>query len=141
MIAMKLSLIVTVICCLFLITESSSAENWTEFHTESWSFYSEKLRKKLNFKNYFYYDADRLRRGKNDGLQVWVKEISANDRFYVGKGDPEKEISFRQLKLWCEKRKFIVFMGESDFELDESLGAEINPGTQYAMLYDRLCRK
>lgn len=137
----KWSPVAAIILCQFLLAEGPAAEQWTEYHAESWSYYSAKLHKKLNFTNRFLYDADSIRRDRNGDLRVWVKEIYENDRFYVGKGNPEKETSFRQLQLWCEKRKFIAVMGEKDFELDESLGDEIRPGTQYVKLFDCLCRK
>lgn len=124
-----------------LAAGNAAAENWVDFHSERWSFYSQKLQKKLYFKNRFFYDSDSVRSSGKDELRVWVKEISDNDRFYVGKGNPAKETSFRHLQLWCEKRRFMLIVGEAPVAQDESLSEEISPGTQFAVLYDRLCPK
>jgi len=44
------------------------------------------VKKKLNFKNRYYYDVDSLKMSSSGDVDVWVKEISMNDRYYVGKG-------------------------------------------------------
>lgn len=136
---MKRFVVGLVPCIALFAAGSVAAETWVDFHSERWSFYSQKLQKKLDFANRYFYDSDSVRRSGNGELRVWVKEVSDNDRFYVGKGNPQKETSFRHLHLWCSKRKFMVLMGEESVEQDESLSEEISPGTQFAMLYDRLC--
>src|SRR6185369_53529 len=74
----------------------SSAETWVEFHAEKWDFKSQKLKKKLKFKNRSYYDADSLKRSASGDVDVWVKEDSMNDRYYVGKGVPSSEAITRK---------------------------------------------
>lgn len=141
MMVMKAIVIYALLFFQLLAVTNVAAENWVEFHAESWSYYSDKLHKKLNFKTRHFYDADSVRRSKTGGVKVWLKEVAENDRFYVRKGNPEKETSFTQLKLWCDKKKFVVMTEEGNIKLHESLGDEMIPGTRYDMLYGRLCTK
>lgn len=119
----------------------AAAENWVEYCVENWSYRSDKLHKELYFNNRYYFDSDSVKRNRAGELRVWIKEISAVDRFYVAKGSPEWETSFRHLQLWCTKNKYMIVMEEGVGEVHESLMEEIVPGTQYAKLYDKLCNE
>jgi hypothetical protein len=137
----KRTLVAFMLFASLLGADYSAAESWVQFHAESWNFYSEKLRRKLDFSNRFFYDSDSVRRNGNGAVKVWLKEIADNDRFYVGKGTPAKETSFKQLQFWCDKRKFSIITGEEDAGQNELLSEEISPGTQFALLYDRICTR
>lgn len=125
---------------LFLAPSQVFAEKWVEFHRESWSHHSAKLKKKLHFSNYFYYDADSLSRSANGDVTVMIRDISHNDRFYVGKGIPEKEVVYKQILLKCMPRKYEVILEESDdSDAPESTGEEIITGSVYDKLFSRVC--
>lgn len=126
---------------LLLVPCQSFAEKWLEFHRESWSHYSAKLKKKLHFSNYFYYDADSLSRSANGDVTVLIRDVSHNDRFYVGKGIPEKEVVYKQILLKCMSRKYEVILEEGNgSEAPETIGEEIPAGSVYAKLFSRVCK-
>lgn len=125
---------------LCLIPSQVLAEKWVEFHRESWSHYSVKLKRKLHFTNYFYYDADSLIRSANGDATVLIRDISHNDRFYVGKGIPEKEVVYKQILLKCMSRKYEVVLEDlGDSAETESAGEEIIAGSVYDKLFSRIC--
>lgn len=116
------------------------AENWIEFHQEKWSYRSGKLNRKLKFSNRFYYDAQSLARTSSGDVNLWVKEVSANDKYYVKGGDSDSETIFRKIHLWCGIKKYeIVQADEEDVVLNESMGEEIKPGSSYEKLYFAGC--
>jgi len=127
---------------LSLLPCQALAETWVEFHRESWSHYSAKLKKKLYFSNYSYYDSDGLSRASNGDVTVMIRDISHNDRFYVGKGIPEKEVVYKQILLKCKSRKYEVILEEGDDqETPESIGEKISAGSVYDKLYKKVCKE
>lgn len=125
---------------LILNTEQSCAEKWIEFHKESWSHDSKKLKRKLHFSNYSYYDAESLSMSANGDVTVLTRDISQNDRFYVGKGIPEKEVVYKQILLRCSSVKYEVILEDvAESEIHESIGEEIRAGSTYDKLFKRVC--
>lgn len=118
----------------------AQAENWVEFHTEKWSRTSGKLSKKLYFSNRYSYDAESLVKGSSGDITLWVKEISANDRYYVKKGSPQSETVFRKIHLWCRLKRYEVIQVDSDEDgANELLSEEIKAGSYYERLYQAVC--
>lgn len=116
------------------------AENWVEFHTENWQYRSKKLKKKLTFKNRFYYDADTLKITNSGQADVWVKEVAMNDRYYVGKGVPTTEDIFKSIHIWCAAGKYEIVTPETEGAgLDEMNGEEARPGSMYYRLLNSVC--
>jgi len=123
-----------------LFSSSVSAESWVEFHSEKWNYKSQKVKKKLNFRNRFYYDADSLKKSIKGDADVWVKEVSMTDRYYVGKGVPESEEILKQMHFWCGTKKYEVISPDVDGEgMNEALGEEVKPGSLYEKLLDSVC--
>jgi len=123
-----------------LFSTSVSAESWVEFHSEKWNYKSQKVKKKLNFRNRFYYDADSLKRSATGDADVWVKEISMTDRYYVGKGVPESEEILKQMHFWCGAKKYEVITPDVGSEgMNEAMGEEVKPGSLYEKLLYSAC--
>lgn len=134
----RLSLVLSF--CLFLVSGEACAERWVEFHTESWSHYSRKLKKKLYFSTISHFDADSLSRSENGDVSVEIRDISRNDRFYVGKGIPEKEVVYKRILLRCVTRKYEVVVEDgAGTETHESVGDEIKAGSVYDKLHRKVC--
>ena len=128
----------TTLILLFPLT--ASAETWVEFHSEKWNYKSQKVKKKLNFKNRFYYEADSLKRSSAGDVDVWVKEVSMNDRFYVGKGMPSSEEVIKMMHFWCVAGKYeIIVANEEDAGMNEAMGEEVKPGSLYDKLFSDVC--
>jgi len=124
----------------FILPLTASAETWVEFHSEKWNYNSQKVKKKLNFKNRSYYDADSLKRSSAGDVDVWVKEVSMNDRFYVGKGVSSSEEILKQMHFWCAAKKYeIIVADEADEGMSEVLGEEVTPGSLYDKLFGIVC--
>lgn len=116
------------------------AGNWVEFHAESWSHSSQKLKKQLRCSSQSFYDATNIKRDANGDVFVWTRDISRNDRFYVGKGVPEKEVVYKQVLLRCKTRKYEVILGnDSEAETQETVSEEIKSGSAYEKLYNKVC--
>ena len=119
---------------------ASSAETWVEFHTGKWNFKSPKLKKKLKFTSSSYFDADSLKRTVAGDVDVWVKEVSMNDRYYVGKGVPSSEDTFKKIHLWCGAGKYEILTSDAeDAGTNEVVGEEVIPGTMYDKLLKKVC--
>jgi hypothetical protein len=130
----------TMLILLFPLT--ASAETWVEFHSEKWNYKSKKVKKKLNFKNRSYYEADSLKRSSAGDVDVWVKEVSMNDRFYVGKGVSSSEEVIKMMHFWCAAGKYeIIVANEEDAGTNEALGEEVKPGSLYDQLFKIVCSK
>jgi hypothetical protein len=128
----------TALILLFPLT--ASAETWVEFHSEKWNYKSQKVKKKLNFKNRFYYEADSLKRSAAGEVDVWVKEVSMNDRYYVGKGTPSSEEILKLMHFWCAAGKYeIIVANEEDAGTNEALGEEVKTGSLYDRLFNIVC--
>lgn len=130
------------ICGLILFCAPGGAygERWLEFHAEKWNYKSEKLNKKLQFKNVYYYDADNLLRGKNGDVTVWVKESLANDSYYVRKGAPAQETIYKNIRISCRSKGYeIVSADGGEAEYSESMGDAITPGSCYDQLQSIVC--
>jgi hypothetical protein len=132
-----LFLVAVQICAL---TDDSFAEKWVEFHSESWNHASHRLNKKLRCSSKSYYDDTSLKRDANGNVSVWTRDVSLNDRFYVGKGIPEKEVVYKQILLRCKTNKYEVILGDgSDIETQETVSEEIRSGSVYEKLYRLIC--
>jgi hypothetical protein len=119
---------------------ASSAETWVEFHSGTWNYKSQKLKKKLKFRNSSYYDADSLKRSAAGDVDVWVKEVSMNDRYYVGKGVPSSEDTFKKIHLWCGAGKYEILTSDAEEAgANEAVGEEVVPGTMYDKLFRTVC--
>jgi len=120
---------------------ASHAEKWIEFHAESWSHQSKKLKRKLHFSTHSYFDADSISRTAAGDVTVWIRDVSRNDRFYVKKGVPASEVVYKQILLRCRTEKYEVMLDEGAVEIDsqESLGEDIKPGSVYDKLYRKVC--
>lgn len=138
---MKFSMVSFLVAVGMSVTPCSvHAEKWLEFHTEVWSHSSQKLKKNLHFSTASYYDADRIKRTANGDVTVWIRDISQNDKFYVGKGVPEKEVVYKQIRLRCNTRKYEVILEEDNaVELQETANEEIRSGSVYEKLFTILC--
>src|SRR6185369_11018575 len=113
----------------------SSAETWVEFHSEKWNYKSQKVKKKLKFRTRSYYDADSLKRSPSGDVDVWVREVSMPDRYYVGKGVPESEEILKQMHFWCGARKYEVMTPDVEGAgMNETLGEEVKAGSLYEKL-------
>jgi len=116
------------------------AENWINFHTEKWSRTSEKLSRKLNFANSYFYDAASMVRTAPGDMTLWIKEVSENDRYYVKKGAPKSESVFRKVHVWCTLKRYEVLQADSGEEgANELLSEEIKAGSYYEMLHKAVC--
>jgi hypothetical protein len=116
------------------------AEKWVEFHAESWSHVSQKLRKQIRCSSTSYYDAASIKQDVNGDVSVLTRDVSRNDRYYVGKGTPEKEVVYKQVLLRCRARKYEVLLGDDgDTETQETVSEEIRSGSVYEKLYLRVC--
>lgn len=116
------------------------AEKWLKFHAESWHHSSQKLKKKLRFSNYSYYDIDSIKKSGNGDISLWIKDVSHNDKFYVGKGVPENEVVFKQVLLRCSSRKYEVMLGDDEEAgLQEMVSDEIKTGSVYEKLFKKVC--
>jgi hypothetical protein len=121
--------------------DSAHCERWVEFHGEKWNFNSEKLNKRLKFRNIFFYDADHLARGKNGDVTVWIKEVTNNDKFYVGRGAPEQETTYNQIRIRCSAKKYLVLVDDgSDSEYTDTMSEDIVPGSYYDKLSSAVCK-
>ncbi len=119
---------------------TASAESWVEFHAEKWDYRSEKLRRKLNFKSRSYYDPDSLKRSSKGDAELWVKEVSNIDRYYVGKGNPASEVIFKKMHIWCDAAKYEIMAPDADNSgMSEAMGEEIKPGSLYDKLFQIVC--
>lgn len=130
------------VCALLLgiFPLKSSAESWVEFHSEKFDFKSQKTKKKLSFRNRFYYDSDSLKRTVAGDVAVWVKEVAVNDRYYVGKGVPSSEDIIKKVHLWCGAGKYeIVTPDAEDGGTNPELGEAVVPGSLYDKLSRTLC--
>src|SRR6185369_3216216 len=112
-----------------LFSTSVSAESWVEFHSEKWNYKSQKVKRKLNFRNRFYYDADSLKRSASGDVDVWVKEDSMNDGYYVGKGVPSSEAIIKKMHLWCGAGKYEIVTLDEDAGTNVAMGEEVIPGS------------
>jgi hypothetical protein len=119
----------------------ASAEKWVRFHTESWHHDSQKLKKKLRFSSTAFYDSDSISVAANGDVTVWIRDVSHNDRYYVGKGIPEKEVVHKQIRLRCSVRKYDVLLGDEEDGLQEAVSEEISSGSIYDKLYKRVCKQ
>ena len=122
------------------LANESFAGKWVEFHSEAWSHASHRLNKKINCSSKSYYDDSSLKRDAKGNVSVWTRDVSRNDRFYIGKGIPETEVVYKQILLRCKANKYEVILGdESDVEAQESVSEEIRSGSVYEKLYRRVC--
>lgn len=125
---------------LFIAPGSVWPEQWVGFHTETWSHNSVKLKKKLHFSSHSYFDADSISRAANGDVTVWIRDISHNDRYYVGKGVAEKEVVYKQVHLRCNSGRYEVLLGDGGVpEGEETVSEEIKPGSAYEKLFKRVC--
>jgi len=119
---------------------ASHAEKWIEFHAESWSHQSKKLKRKLHFSTHSYFDADSISRTATGDVTVWIRDVSRNDRFYVKKGVPASEVVYKQILLRCRTQKYEVMLDEgAEIDGQESLGEDIKSGSVYDKLYRKVC--
>ncbi len=126
--------------CLGLLPCGAHGERWVEFHAETWSQFSQKLKKNLQFSSHSYFDDDRIRRSADGEVTVWIRDVTHNDKFYVGKGIPEKEVVYKQVVLRCMSRRYAVILGENgDVEVQETASEEVRAGSAYDKLFNRLC--
>jgi hypothetical protein len=131
------------ICALVAMCAPDGAycEKWIEFHAEKWDFNSDKINKKLKFRNVYFYDADKLARGKNGYIAVWVKELANIDRYYVGKGVPEQETIYNQIRINCISKKYDILIDDgSESEYSDSMSEVIAPGSYYDKLFSIVCK-
>ena len=118
----------------------SSAETWVEFHSEKWNLKSQKMKKKLDFQSRAYYDIDSLKRSAEGDVDVWVKEVSTNDGYYVGKGVPSSEEIFKKMHLWCGAGKYeIITPDAEDAGTNLAMGEEVMPGSLNDKLFRAAC--
>ena len=129
------------VCAVFvgIFPLENSAETWVEFHSEKWNYKSQKVKKKLNFRNRFYYDADSLKRSAIGDVDVWVKEDSMNDRYYVGKGVPSSEAIIKKMHLWCGAGRYEILTPDEDAGTNVAMGEEVIPGSLNDKLFKTLC--
>jgi hypothetical protein len=130
------------VCALLLgiFPLESSAETWVEFYSEKWDFKSQKVKKKLNFRSRSYYDADSLKRSATGDVDVWVKEDSTNDGYYVGKGVPSSEAIIKKMHLWCAAGKYeILTPDDENAGMNVAMGEEVIPGSLNDRLFQVVC--
>ena len=68
-------------------------------------------------------------------------EESGNDSYYVGKGNPERETSFKKVHIWCAAGRYELGAdnnGEDGYFL--TMSEEIKAGSVYAKLQAAVCR-
>jgi len=119
---------------------AAHAEKWIEFHAESWSHQSKKLKRKLHFSTHSYFDADSVSRTATGDVTVWIRDISRNDRYYVQQGVPASEVVYKQILLRCRTQKYEVMLDEgSESYSKESFGEDIKSGSIYDKLYRKVC--
>lgn len=116
-------------------------ERWVEYHFETWSYQSEKLNRKLTFSNYYYFDIDSLKRNSDGDTNVRLREVSQNDRFYVGKGAPAKEAVYKEVHVRCSVKRYEVLVEGDEAETHESMSEPITPGSMYERLFARVCKE
>lgn len=127
--------------CLFLSPIAASAETWTNFHTDKWSYKSSRVGKKLKFRSSYAYDADSVKVAPSGDVRVWIRETAGNDRLYVGKGASDDEVLYKRLYLWCSLKRYEIVTDEDSEggELQEMSDAIVS-GSVYDSLYQRLCK-
>ena len=125
-----------------MVPKPGLCARWVEFHTESWSFDSDRLNRKLNFRNLYFYDSATLARTKNGDVTLWLKEVSYLDKYYVKKGEPTEETTFKRIKLRCSSRKYEILTGDGgEGDSSEAMSEEIKPGSIYDRLLPLVCRQ
>jgi len=130
-----------IILSLILTPVTLCAEEWIEYHTDTWNYKSSRAGKKLKFRNSYSYDADSVKTTAKGDVRVWVRETAGNDRYYVGKGAAENEVLYKRLYLWCGLRKFeIITDGESEGGEHQEMSDAIIAGSSNEKLYLRLCK-
>jgi hypothetical protein len=122
-----------------LLPLAGFAETWVEFHSEKYDYKSQKMKKKLNFRNRFYYDADSLKRTAGGDAAVWVKEESMTDKYYVKKGAPSSEDIIKKVHLWCGAGKYEILTSDEDDAGSAETGEKVVPGSMYEKLSKAVC--
>lgn len=126
--------------CILSLCGAALGEQWHEFHREKWHYKSAKLKKKLQVVNIHYYDADSLRRSDEGDVSLWVKELSKNDRYYVGKGEPAQETIYKNVRIRCPLKKYEILTEDGvEFESLDSMSEAIAPGSVYDKLHAIVC--
>lgn len=136
---MKAYIYLVLMMTALMLPASAFAEQWVAFHAESWSHYSQRLNKKMQFNNYSYFDKDSVAETKDGDIKVRIMDVSHNDRFYVGKGVAEKEVVNKEIILRCATGQYVVLIG--DEEEGEPASDDIKSGSAYHKLFLRLCTK
>ena len=131
-----------ILSLLLVCASLANAETWVEYHRETWHHYSKKLKKKLYFTNHSYYDADSIKRIDKGDVRVVIKDVSMNDRFYVGRGVPEREVVLKQILLRCTSRRYELILEDgTELDIHESVGERIPTGSVYEKLFKGVCPK
>lgn len=118
------------------------AEDWVEYHSDKWHYKSANVRKKLKFKSCYSYDVDTVKITAKGDVRVWVREITGNDSYYVGKGAAEQEVLYKRIYLWCGLQKFeIISDGDSEGGELQEMSDPIIPGSANEKLYLKLCKE
>jgi len=116
------------------------AESWIDFHTEKWSRKAEMSGKKLLFSNRYFYDAESMVKTSAGDVTLWIKVISANDKYYVKKGVPQSEVVYRKVHVWCALKRYEVIQTDTAADgPNELLSEEIRSGSYYERLYKAVC--
>jgi len=95
--------------------------------------------KEAEFQEPLYYDADSLKRSASGDVDVWVKEDSMNDGYYVGKGVPSSEAIIKKMHLWCGAGKYEIVTLDEDAGTNVAMGEEVIPGSPNDKLFKSLC--